>query len=39
MRTQAIQLAVIKELEMDYAELQDRDKHLRARKRRNGGVL
>lgn len=38
-KSQAIQLAIFKELEIDYIELQDKQKHLLARKRRAGGSI
>ena len=39
MNAKAIQLAVLKELEIDYEVLQEREKHLRAKKKRAGGVI
>ncbi len=34
-----IQLALFKDLEMEYATLQEKIKHLQAKKRRAGGII
>ena len=39
MQAKVIQLAFYEELEMDYSELQEKQKHLLAKKRRRGGEL
>ena len=39
MKAKAIQLAILKEFEIEYEVLQERDKHLKAKKRRAGGQL
>ena len=36
MKAKATQLAIIKDLEIEYEVLQERDKHLKAKKRRAG---
>lgn len=39
MKTQALQLSIFKDMIIDYAALQEQQKHLLAKKRRNGGAL
>ena len=39
MKSNAIQLAIFPEFEIDYELLQEKHKHLTAKKRRRGGVL
>lgn len=38
-KSMVIQTALFKNLEMEYSELQEKIKHLQAKKRRAGGVI
>ena len=39
MKSQALQLSIFNDMVIDYAVLQEKQKHLLAKKRRNGGAL
>ena len=39
MKSQALQLSIFNDMVIDYAVLQEQQKHLLAKKRRNGGAL